>query len=290
MESTTDKNLFKDLEDLGLGKLDNIQIYKENTEDIANSKKSTKKTLDTLFDRKLKCPVCECNFTVRAIRSSSIRMISQDTDLMPRYEGANPLIYDAWVCTKCGYAGLSNYFRNISHKQIETIKKEICAKWKSKEYPKEYDLDVAIERHKLTLLNAVVKNARVSEKAYICLKLAWIYRLKEDTTNEINFLNQALQGFEKAFEKESFPIASMDEGTLSYLIGETYKRIGKPDKALFWFSKILTCKTAKPRIKDMTRDQRYTLLEERKKQRPPQEASINNEKSKKGFIPKLFRT
>ncbi|MBR2057863.1 MAG: DUF2225 domain-containing protein, partial [Fibrobacter sp.] len=37
------------------------------------------------------------------------------------------------------------------------------------------DYDTSIERYKLALYNSMVKRAKISEKSYICLKIAWLY-------------------------------------------------------------------------------------------------------------------
>ena len=39
-----------------------------------------------------------------------------------------------------------------------------------------YTYDIAIKRYKMALLTAMTKPARGSEQAYLCLKLAWLYR------------------------------------------------------------------------------------------------------------------
>jgi len=57
-----------------------------------------------------------------------------------------------------------------------------------------------------------------SEKAMICVKIAWLYRLKNDRENEKKFLYPALQGLIKAYEYELLPVAGMDGPSLEYLI------------------------------------------------------------------------
>ena len=46
------------------------------------------------------------------------------------------------------------------------------------EYKELYTYDEALERYKVALANAIVKLAKPSEKAYICLKTAWLLRGK----------------------------------------------------------------------------------------------------------------
>lgn len=254
--------LFGKLTVFGFDNLDSVSIYK--TEEEQKEKDQDKKNkvrevppAEFVFDRKTVCPVCEKKITVRAVKTSSIRVISRDTDFLTYYQEPNPLFYDVWVCNNCGYAALSNKFSTILEKQKKLVKENISSKWKfNKVYPPLYDEDIAIEMHQLALLNAVVKMAKDSEKAMLCLKIAWLYRLKKDEENEKRFLLQAQQGFKLAYEKENFPIAGMDQAALNYLIGEIYRRLDDTSNALLWFSRVLADRYAKPKIKDMARDQK----------------------------------
>ena len=144
------------------------------------------------------------NFKAKTVKSGKARLVSTDTDFKPTYSIVNPIYYDVILCPFCGYAALAQYFSSIRGTQINWIKTQISALFKMKIYPDTYTTEIAIERYKLALLNAVVKKAKSSEKAYICLKLGWLYRDLEDKDNEIRFLEQALKGFMSAFER-TFP-------------------------------------------------------------------------------------
>ena len=252
-------NLFSGLENLGFKNLDDVKLYQEKKEPETEQKSTTqeKSIKDMIFDRKVFCPICAKQITVKAVRFSAIRTVSRDTDFMTNYKDPNPAFYDAWACFDCGYSALSNKFSSISEKQIKLVKQHVTAKWSPKKaFPDVYTVDNAIELHQLALLNAVVKGSKDSEKAMICLKTAWLYRIKKDDINEKKYLSNALEGFLKTLEIENFPVAGLDEPSLQYLIGELYRRTGDDAKALSWFSKSIVHPMAKPKIKDMIRDQR----------------------------------
>jgi uncharacterized protein (DUF2225 family) len=261
MPEVGDSNFFSNLKDFGLDSINDISIYENKEEDTQSKKEiNAPKPADSIFDKKLTCPVCNRQITVRAVKSGSIRILSRDTDFMVYYQEPNPSFYDAILCTYCGYAALSTRFGIVSDKQAKLIKENISYKWNfNNTYPQVYDVNVAIELHQLALLNCVVKNGSFSEKAITCLRLAWLYRLKKDESNEKKFLFQAQQGFIKAFEKETFPIVGLDEPSVEYLIGELYRRLGDNKNAILWFSRVLGSKIAKPKIKDMARDQKDAI-------------------------------
>ncbi|MEY7999267.1 DUF2225 domain-containing protein [Clostridium sp. Mt-5] len=209
-----------------------------------------------LYNKKIICPVCNSSFNARAIKKSSYRIIKRDSDFFIRYSIINPYFYDVWVCDSCGYAAIKNDFEHLNDYDTDIIKEKISSKWHSKNYPEVYDIDLAIQRYKLSLLNYYTIDARASKKAMNFLKIAWMYRLKEDTKNEMNFLIQALDNFNDAYYNEDFPICGMDRFTTMYLIGELMRRTGKEEDSLIWFSQVLTSTMASSKIKNMVRDQK----------------------------------
>ena len=214
-----------------------------------------------LYDKTYKCPVCESYFKAKAVRSGKARLISKDSDFMPRYQNINPLYYDVIICPKCGYGALIKYFDKIKSSQCQLIREKVTSKFKPRIYPDVYDVDIAIERHKLALVNTIVKNARVSEEAYTCPKIAWLYRIKGDNLNELKFLMQSLTKFKEAYEKEPHPICGMNTFTLTYLIGELERRCGNNENALQWFGKVIVNPGVNSRLKELARDQKDLIKE-----------------------------
>ncbi|MBZ4664330.1 MAG: hypothetical protein JG776_2048 [Caloramator sp.] len=253
-------DIFSGLEDLGFKnvKLNIFEKEEENKREV----EIKNKTVDTfLYEKTILCPVCSTEFKSKALRNGKTRRVGSDTDLMPIYQGPNPLFYDVHICPSCGYSALNQYFEKVKQEQALLIKSVITPKFRPKNYPEVYDENIAIERYKLALLNAVVKKAKSSEKAFICLKIAWMYRLLQNNSEERKFLEQAYVGFKESFETEAFPICSMDNYTLSYLIGELARRLGDNDEALLWFSKVIVTPGVNPRLKEMARDQKDLIKE-----------------------------
>ncbi|NLK97901.1 MAG: DUF2225 domain-containing protein [Epulopiscium sp.] len=260
-------NFFEGLEALGFENLDKLTIYeeKQETQDIPAVEKKETTEEDCLYEKSYTCPVCSLNFKAKTVKSGKARLVSTDTDFKPNYSVINPMKYDVILCPYCGYAALTQYFNSLRATQIEWIKNQISSVFKTKLYPNVYTIEIAIERYKLALLNAIVKKARMSEKAYICLKIAWLYRELEDKDNEHRFLEQALKGFLESFEKERFPVCGMNEHTLTYLIGDLYRRTGDTDNALKWLSDVLLSRNVNARLKDKARDVKDVIKEDRQK-------------------------
>ena len=136
-------------------------------------------------------------------------------------------------------------------------------------------------RHKLALLSTVVKKGKASERAYVCLKLAWLTRgksetLPENTENikevrtqlkaeEKEYIENAYEGFTAAFSKEEFPICGMDELTVSYLVSDLARQLGKYDEAKRFISRVITSRDTNERIKEKARMLKDMIMEEEEK-------------------------
>ncbi|MGO5065765.1 DUF2225 domain-containing protein [Clostridium sporogenes] len=274
------------------------ESHKNNSEEWPIYKKNSAEWLkerSLLYDKEVTCPVCGNTFKAKSIKTSSYRVMKKDSDLFIRYSIINPYFYDVWVCNECGYAAMKRDFNKIKSFQINSVKEGITPNWVPREYPEIYNIDIAIERFKLSLLNYVVIESTFSKKGFNCLKLAWMYRLKNSYDKENLFLNQALESLKEAYSSEDFPIYGMDNYTTMYLIAELMRRTGSTEEALRWFSNVITCPGISSRLKNLARDQKDLIKEEMNEIDPNaiNDASmeideIDNTKSKGGFLSKFI--
>jgi uncharacterized protein (DUF2225 family) len=194
---------------------------------------------ENLYNRSIECPACGVPIEVTDVKLSKSRVIRKDEDTCPYYNSTNVLFYDVWICPNCGYAALSKNFENISSKKVDLVRKLISPKWMQREFTGERDLARSLECYKLALVNAYTTKAKQSEIANICLRIAWMYRYKNDSPNEQQFLKYTISHYESAYATETFPMDKIDEPTLMYLMGEFNRRIGEYDKATSWFGKVI---------------------------------------------------
>ncbi len=273
-------DIFSGLECFGIKNVDHIDIFEE---EVKEDKKVPMQEVepkvvseeDFLFEKTYTCPVCEHKFKSKMVRTGKAKLLGADTDLRPKYQGVDSLKYDAVMCPKCGYAALNRYFNFVMAAQAKAIREQISANFKDEQKEdKIYDYDTALARHKLALLNTVVKKGKASEKAYTCLKIAWLYRGKREKMKaegkdrhkqeelfkeEMQSLMTAYEGFQSAFSKEDFPMCGMDQNTLSYLLADLARRVGKVEDAKRWVSKVLVARNANKRIKDKALDLKELL-------------------------------
>ncbi len=282
--------LLSGLADLGLGNLENIDIYeepekKDNTVKAAVEEKGTEiQEKDLIYDKSFECPVCSHKFTSKITKTGKARLLGTDRDLRPIHEGVDVQKYDVILCPKCGYAALMRYFPHMTSVQAKMIREQISKNVHLHEYKDEtYSYPEALERYKLALVNAVVKRAKNSEKAYICLKMGWLLRgyaeslkaedktsaeeLKELYAQEENDILNAYKGFAEALKTESLPLCGMDETTVDYLMAALGIRFKEYENASRLVAKIITSPSANTRTKDKARELKEELLEELRKKR-----------------------
>lgn len=280
-------NTFSGLESMGLKGISDMDLFADDAEKKEKpvEKKVEKPIVDEhsfLFDKTWTCPVCDVEFKSKTVKTGKAKLISQDVDLRPRYSDIDSLKYGVVACPNCGYAALGKNFPMLTHPQAKLIKEKISASFTG--LGAEGNLlsyDDAIARHKLALVNAVVKRGKISERAYICLLLAWLLRgkretLPEDTPDiksvkksliedERDFLSKAHKGFDEAFSSENFPLAGLDEHTATYLVGALATKLGAYDEAMRWLSRLITSRSASERIKDKARRLKDYITEENAK-------------------------
>ena len=146
------------------------------------------------------------------------------------------------------------------------------------------DYDISIERYKLALYCSMVKRARISEKSYICLKIAWLYRGKIEQAireselpaakltkllevckkEELKFYGNAYTGLIEARTTESFPICGMDTNTFDMLLSAMAFNLDKLDEASRFVSGLLVSRTVSSGIKNRAIDLKEMIMDRRK--------------------------
>lgn len=278
-------NIFEGLEKFGLdvsGQFDLFGDEKKAEKEKADAevaKEAEPVETDFTMDRTVKCTVCDKSFKTKAVKTSKLRRLEPEKDLRPRFQYIDTLKYDICSCPYCGYTGMSRYFEHLSSLQIKLIKEGVCSKFTASttDIPEIYDYDYSIERYKLSLFNTIVKKGKTSEKAYTCLKLAWLCRgkaeemiakgaaeesetIKKCKAEEMAYYAQAYEGFVKAISSESFPICGMDQNTIDLLMAAMAFGLEKYEEAYRFLSRLLTSRSAGSNIKNRGLDLKEEIV------------------------------
>lgn len=284
-------DLLSGLESMGLGGLEGMNLFDEPKEEESNENENMEPEVvetDFLIEKTFTCPVCSHKFKSVMPKTGKSRVIDSDIDGRPIYEFVDLSKYDVIACPKCGYAVTSRYHVGLTDKQRSWIVDKISRNFKgAPEDKKTYTYEEALERYKLALVNAIVRQAKASEKAYICMKAGWLMRgyanwldtpegrKQEDADMakqqalklEEEYMKNAYEGFTSAVSNEMPPIAGMDESTLNYMLATLAYRFGQLGVASKLIGMILTSPAAPSRLKDKTRDLKEMIIAKLKENR-----------------------
>jgi len=269
------ENIFSGLEKFGLSSVidKKIEVYNPDAspQDAEQDEKESSFCIeDYIFAKNFTCTVCTQNFKSNIVRERRIRLESVEYDLRPIYSPIDPLFYDVVVCESCGYTAVQRMFNNILRRQSDLVLSEISPKFKFHPYPDEPTIDEVIARYKLALLNAVVKKAKDGERAYICMKITWLYRIKGSSLdNEKQFAELTVKGLTAALSKEHFPIPGigLGENTALYLIAAFLHFLEDDRAAVKILSELIASTKVSKRIKDRARDLRDEISDKNKSEK-----------------------
>ncbi len=281
-------NLFAGLEKFGLKAEDTTNLFAEEKKTVVTEEGEKKEAAPEeesfLLDKTIRCAVCDQVFKTKMIKNGRVKRMEPDADLRPRFEYIDTLKYNVVSCPFCGYTAISRYFDHLSSLQVKMVKEQVCANFKADGTSSEaaiVDYDTAIERYKLALFCTIAKKGKTSEKAYVCLNLAWVLRgkyesldpadpaneavRKECKEQEEIFYQQAYEGLNKAMSTESYPICGMDECTMDYLIATMSVHFRKFDVASKCIARIQQSPSASKKMKERAFDLKNQIVEEIKK-------------------------
>ncbi|WP_027417753.1 DUF2225 domain-containing protein [Aneurinibacillus terranovensis] len=227
-----------------------------------------------LYDKKFQCAHCDHEFKSKKVRMRHSHPIKRDSDFCVHYENQseNPILYHVVVCPECGFSFNDNFRKSVPDYIQQRIQEKITANWTPKDYTGVRTVREAISTYKLAIYTADIREESHCVLAGLSLRLAWMYRFQKNKTNEERFLHLALNEYELSFEEADYLNTDMSELKILYLIGELYRRLGEPNHALRYFSKVVEhpLKSTDPQMVRAARDQWQNMRDDMKKQRAAQ--------------------
>lgn len=193
-----------------------------------------------MYDSKQTCPACGLFFLITKIKSRAYRSLGHDSDMFPRFEGENPMFYDPIICPHCGFAHFGTDFTGLTKYDLDAIREKVTPKWTPRDFAGHRTVEKALEAYKLILFNLHARNALPSEFARICMRIAWMYRIRGDSVTEYKFIEHAFEYYKKTYTSEHLPAGKLDAYTCMYMVGELGLRLGKYEESMTWFGKLIS--------------------------------------------------
>ncbi len=235
---------------------------------------------DFVIDKKVRCPVCDREFPIKAVLATKLKRLEPDFDLRPNYEHVDKIKYDFMSCPNCGYSALDTMFSKIDTARVKLIRSEFCPSFKPPKdntLPETYSYEYSIEKFKLALICTLKKRAKMSEKAYVCLKIAWLRRAQmkelegnkdadpkiiEMVTSEYNgFYKQAYEGFMKAISSETPPYCGMASEAVEFMLANMSVYFKNYDAAMKIIARLIQSPSTSRKLKDKCVDLKEEITE-----------------------------
>ncbi|MFC0332842.1 DUF2225 domain-containing protein [Paenibacillus sepulcri] len=196
--------------------------------------------MEPLYLTSVTCICCEAEYQSSRVRPSFKKASSRDSDFCAHFKSEiNPDYYVVRVCPKCGFASTENSAEQLSDAQKKLYYDRIGMHWVVRDYGGSRTQDQALECYKFALICAQVIGDKERVIAGILHHIAWIYRYKEQTEQELRFLRFALGAYVRVYETEG---VDLNNAKLMFLIGELHRRLGEPIDAVRWFSRVVNDK------------------------------------------------
>jgi len=224
-----------------------------------------------LYDKTIRCPICNKDFVTKKAKSKSIKVLTRDTDFRAEYETVNPTFYGVDVCPHCGHARFESDFQDVNVAAKKIVEDQISSKWQRKDFGGERSVNDAVEAHKLALINYNLTHYKASVIAKACLRLSWFFRGLDGGMDE-KFAEHAMISYEKAYSTEDLDANPKEELTILYLLGELNRRFKRYKQAMDWFGLALKNPSINDDkyLSDLIKDQMRLAKEEYKKEKENQ--------------------
>jgi len=210
---------------------------------------------DPLYQVEKICPVCEQKFKMTRLRGQVVP-VKTDGDFCTHYRDLNPYYYSVWACSHCGFAAHEDRFFTFNEAARNKLKTFLESRKVNLDLSGPRTWEEAVTAHKLAIFYARMVYLPASHIASLELRLAWLYREREMAEEEKDMMQHAITDYQMAFMKEQTPIGNLTEVTLTYLIGELLRRVGRYEEALSYLSKVVGNPQSKneKRILDLARE------------------------------------
>ncbi len=184
--------------------------------------------MSILFKTELTCPVCATQFATTGVVSTN--RIGQDTDFRPHTLGTDPLPYYVHVCPNCCFAAFEGDFDSVQ----ESVQDYVLS-GAVRDHPVcsgEEPSDLSGSSKYLLAAQCYEYDNRATQLRLgdLYLRASWCARQEGNPSREQQCQLATLLRFEEALTCGE--VNTDQELTISYLIGELYRRLGRYELAV----------------------------------------------------------
>ncbi len=197
--------------------------------------------LEPIYDKKYNCMYCNSQFVSKKVRTRFVKVSRYDSDFFPYYENeeANPILYHIQVCPSCGFSFSADFSAYFSPGTRELIQENVADRWTPHDYGGKRTVSQAIQTYKLAIYCCTLKNEKHIIIAGLYMRLAWLFRMQQNRSQEERFLRLAIKEYDDSLYHGDYRGTQISELRLLYLIAELSRRINDKQKAVQYFSLVI---------------------------------------------------
>lgn len=197
--------------------------------------------VEPLYQIQVQCAFCERTFQTSRVRPSFKKSASRDSDFCIHYKDPdnNPDFYVVRVCPQCGMASTENSKERMLESHKITFSEKVAQNWSLKDYGGRRTWEEALHTYKLALLCGQITEESDRVIAGLLHHIAWLYRYKGDSEQELRFIKFAKDAYVRVYELE---VGAVNNARLMYLIGELSRRLKEYGDAIKWFARVINDK------------------------------------------------
>ena len=152
----------------------------------------------------------------KKVRSRFVKVAKYDTDFCPIHadSAVNSLYYNIFVCSHCGFSYSEDFSRYFHPTTMEIILEKVSSHWVPHHFSKERSIKDAINTYKLASYCGALKKEKHIDLARICLRIAWLYRIKPKQGTRRKIFKFALEEYEASYSTGDFSGTQVSEARI----------------------------------------------------------------------------
>lgn len=214
-----------------------------------------------IFDKSIKCPICNTGFSVKMQRLSKLKMEKTENDFRQRYTDFEPIWYSIWACPNCFYTDFYHEFESVTDKQLKLLnetkadRKGCCILDTSE--PR--NINHVFTHYYLALKCAEAINAPSLKKARIWVRLQWLYKDVEDEDMFKMALEHTFENYYASFYGSKVSLPTEQEQQICLILGELFLLKGQENEALKHFYSAIKRSGGKEMLNNQAQDRIYEV-------------------------------
>jgi len=235
---------------------------------------------EILFDKNVKCPVCEFDFTLYQMRTSHLKLVKTKPDMRKIHEGVDEIWYNIWTCPHCKYSSFHYDYLKLKSTDKEKLREEMAGKLADFKLPEtlKTSYNEVFDSYYLAMTCKTILGASAYVMGRLWLHLAWMYDDCDDQEMFDIAYEHAREYYAKGWFSERVQLTPDSEQKLAILIAEMHIHAGMLDDARKFIFEAVNIKDGTKFLSELARDRMMDIKEQIRLKKEAEASSETEEK------------